>query len=322
MIVPWEYGAVPRVWVAQIERHVDELWVPSRFVRDVFVRGGVCADRVAVIPNGVDTKTFTPAGPTSRPQSARKHIILFVGGAIRRKGLDLLLEAYKAAFDPGEDVSLILSISGAAGAYQHNSLLPQIQRAANNPTFPHVQPLLDSFDDATLAALYRGEGFGMPLLEAMACGKPVITTALGPSTDFCSEQTACLIPAREEEVPDDPPPLGPLAGQFTWFEPDFAALARTLGHVREHPDEAAQRGRAAAERVRQEFSWSHVTQLYARRIRKLQTSSCSAYERILDTRPGSGNAPTRQHPVDFHSDVTFLKQRSCRVGRSLIAPQR
>jgi glycosyltransferase involved in cell wall biosynthesis len=283
VIVPWEYGAVPRAWVEQIEHNVDELWVPSRFVRDVFVRAGVTAHRVVVVPNGVDTKVFTNEGRALRPQGARKFAFLFVGGAIRRKGVDLLLEAYKAAFDPGEDVSLILAMSGAAGAYQHNSLLPQIQRAAHDHSFPHVQPLLDSFDDATLASLYRGcdafvlpyrgEGFGMPLLEAMACGKPVITTAPGPSTDFCSDKTAYLVSAREEEVPDEPPPLGPLTGPFTWFEPDFAELARTLRHVYQNRDEAAQRGAAAAKRIREQFSWVAVTSLYAERIRTICRAS-------------------------------------------------
>ena len=282
VIVPWEYGAVPRVWAEQIESNVDELWVPSRFVRDVFVRAGVCAHRVAVIPNGVDTKVFTPEGRILRPQGARKFAFLFVGGPIRRKGVDLLLEAYKAAFDPGEDVSLILAISGAAGAYQHNSLLPQIERAANDSSFPHLQPLLDFLDDATLASLYRGcdafvlpyrgEGFGMALLEAMACGKPAITTALGPSKDFCSSETTYLVAAHEEEVPEDPPPLGPLTGSFTWFEPNFAELVRTLRHVYERRDEAAQRGRAAGRYVHQEFSWTRVTSLYAERIRGLQAT--------------------------------------------------
>lgn len=283
VILPWEYGAVPRVWVEQIESNVDELWVPSRFVRDTFVRGGGRADRVTMIPNGIDTTVFAPNGPTSRPQGARKFVFLFVGGAIRRKGVDLLLEAYKAAFDPGEDVSLILAVSGAAGTYQHNSLLPQIERAANDSSFPHLQPLLDSFDDATLASLYRGcdsfvlpyrgEGFAMPLLEAMACGKPAITTALGPSVDFCSGETTYLVAAHEEEVPEEPPPLGPLTGTFTWFEPDFAELVRTLRHVYENRDEATQRGRAASRYVSQEFSWARVTSLYAERIGALRAGS-------------------------------------------------
>ncbi len=45
----------------------------------------------------------------------------------------------------------------------------------------------------------------MPLVEAMACGKPVITTASGPARDFCSEETAYLIAAEVVPVPDDLP---------------------------------------------------------------------------------------------------------------------
>jgi glycosyltransferase involved in cell wall biosynthesis len=278
VIIPWEYGAIPRVWLDQIAKNVDELWVPSRFVHDVFRRAGVSIP-VEVIPNGIDPNVFYPEGPTLRPQGSRSFVFLFVGGAIRRKGVDLLLEAYQAAFDPGEDVSLVLNVSSSAGAYQHNSLLQQLQNVANDPASPHVQPLLDSLDDATLASLYRGcdafvlpyrgEGFGMPLLEAIACGKPVITTALGPSRDFCSEETAYLISADEEEVPDEPPPLGPLVGNFTWFKPDFAELVRTLRHVYEKRDEAHRRGRAAANFAHRSYAWPQITQRYADRIHEL-----------------------------------------------------
>ena len=279
VILPWEYGTIPRVWVGQIEQNVDELWVPSRFVRDVLVRSGVKTTHVEVIPNGVDRMVFTPEGPTSRPQGSRKFLFLFVGGAIRRKGVDVLLEAYKAAFDCGEDVSLVLNVSGTTGAYQHNTLTQQLQEIVNDPRSPYVQLLTRALDDVTLASLYRGcdafvlpyrgEGFGMPLLEAMACGKPVITTAEGPSQDFCSDRTAYLVPAREEKVPDDPPPLGELAGDFTWFEPNFGQLVRTLRHVYEHREEAALRGRAAAKFVRQQYAWSKIAQLYQNRVAHL-----------------------------------------------------
>jgi glycosyltransferase involved in cell wall biosynthesis len=133
-------------------------------------------------------------------------------------------------------------------------------------------------DDLTLAELYRGanavvlpyrgEGFGMPLLEAMACAKPVITTREGPSNDFCDESNSYLVPATKVVVPDQPPPLGPMVGDFTWFEPDLAELVRILAHVYENRSEAAAKGRAAAQAVRH-LTWESVANQYAARIRQL-----------------------------------------------------
>jgi len=59
------------------------------------------------------------------------------------------------------------------------------------------------------------------------------------------------VSAREEIVPDEPPPLGKLTGPFTWFEPAPAELVRTLRHVYDHRKEAAQRGLLAAKHIRQ-----------------------------------------------------------------------
>jgi glycosyltransferase involved in cell wall biosynthesis len=279
VILPWEYGAAPRVWIDQIRQNVDELWVPSRFVHDVFVRSGLPRDRIQVIPNAVDLGVFTPEGPRLRPLGCRNFMFLFVGGAIRRKGVDVLLEAYGQAFDPGDDVTLVFNVLECAGMYQHNTLSQSVQAMAADPGSPHAQVLTQSFDDATLASVYRAcdafvlpyraEGFGMPLIEAMACGKPVITTARGPSADFCSPKTAYLISAREQEVDEAPPPLGELSGAFTWFEPDIGELARTLRYLYEHREEAFQRGRLAAKIIARDYNWARITQLYLERIRSL-----------------------------------------------------
>ncbi len=279
VIVPWEFRGVPRRWIDQIERHVDELWVPSTFVREVFIRGGLDPARVRVIPNGVDTDVFAPQGARWLPEGCRGFVFLFVGGAIQRKGVDVLAAAYRRAFSRSDEVTLVVKDLGSTTFYRHNSLVADLQRLAEDATQPRLVVLTQEMDDPALAALYRaadalvlpyrGEGFGMPIAEAMACGKPVITTELGPSRDFCSDDTTYLIPATISPVPGDPPPFGELSEPFAWFEPDVDALAERLRYVFEHRDEARRRGRLAAEKIRVSHSWPAITAMYLTRIRSL-----------------------------------------------------
>ena len=222
------------------------------------------------------------SGPTERRrvrQPAKDLYFLFVGGCIRRKGIDLLLQAYADAFMPEEDVTLVVKDLGSRSFYRHNTQLAEVLQFAARRTSPHTLVLTEEMDDSGLAALYRGadalvlpyraEGFGMPLIEAMACGKPVITTEQGPAIEFCSEKEAYLIPAKEVEVPEPPPQFGPLSSQWTWFEPSVAALAKTLRHVYENRNEAVQRGRMAAHAMRLAFTWKTILPMYLEKIERL-----------------------------------------------------
>jgi hypothetical protein len=86
---------------------------------------------------------------------------------------------------------------------------------------------------------------------------------------LCSEQEGYLIPAQEVEVPEPAPPLGPLSGEWTWFEPSIAVLAQTMRHVYEHRDEAAARGRKAAAAMELGFTWKRILPMYLERIQGL-----------------------------------------------------
>jgi glycosyltransferase involved in cell wall biosynthesis len=278
-ILPWEHKAVPVRWIEQIEATVDEVWTPSRFTRSALLEGGLSPERVHVIHNAIDPETFRPNGPATRPPNSKGFVFLFVGGTIRRKGIDLLLQAYADAFMPDEDVTLVIKDLGSRSFYSHNTKLGDVRQFAARRSAPHTIILTEELEDAALAALYRGadafvlpyrgEGFGMPLIEAMACGKPIVTTGAGPAVEFCSSQEGYLVPAQEVAVPEPPPPLGPLSGEWTWFEPSVAGLANTMRHVYENRDEAAARGRKAAAAIELGFTWERVLPIYLERIQRL-----------------------------------------------------
>ena len=265
MIQPWEFGSLPTRWVEVMNEKVDEVWVPSSYVRDCYLRSGVRPERVFTVPNGVNTALFNPQAPPIPLKTRKRFKFLFVGGTIARKGIDILLQAYSAAFTSGDDVCLVIKDMGGGSFYQGRTAQELIARYRQNPELPEVEYLDRFLPDRELAGLYtacdclvhpyRGEGFGLPMAEAMGCALPAIVTGYGAALDFCSAETAYLIPAREVKLPMKK--VGELETvDYPWLaEPDAAALADIMRHVAEHPDEARRKGRAAALHIARDFTW-------------------------------------------------------------------
>lgn len=278
LILPWEFGAIPRVWRKKLEA-VDEVWVPSRFGRTVLVRAGVAEERIQVIPNGVDGRLFRAQGDVWRPVGARAVNFLFVGGAIRRKGVDLLLRAWREAFGPGDDVSLTIQELGGQSFYRHLSLGEEIRKLATDRGVAPVLYRQDEWSEERLPALYRGsdvvvlpyrgEGFGMPLAEGLACGKPVITTQAGPAPEFCPAEASWMISAEEAEMPRGLWPPGEMSGPVTWFEPSFPELVQALCAAARDPRATAARGMAGAARIHATHGWAGILKLYRQRVAAL-----------------------------------------------------
>jgi glycosyltransferase involved in cell wall biosynthesis len=178
-----------------------------------------------------------------------------------------------------DDVTLVIKEIGAASFYSGQSVTDAIRVATRKPRSPHVVILQDEIDDNKLAALYRGcdilvlpyrgEAFGLPLAEALACGKPVITTELGPAREFCPPEASYFIPARVVKFSNPQDLCGPLTGANTVFEPDADELTGIMRSVLERPEEIASQGLRAADKVRAALSWARITRMYIQRIHHL-----------------------------------------------------
>jgi GT2 family glycosyltransferase/tetratricopeptide (TPR) repeat protein len=274
---PWEFGSLPAEWV-QKSANVDEFWVPSNYVRQVYLDSGIPADKVAVIPNGVDSKLFQP-GLEPLPLDTRKSFrFLFVGGTIRRKGPDVLLKAYLEAFTAADDVCLVIKDFGGDSYYRGQTLEKEIAAARQRPNAPEILYLNSELPPADVPRLYaacqclvhpyRGEGFGMPVLEAMACGLPVIVTKGGATDDFVSEDSGWFISAKKEFIGKKIGSMQ-LVGDGWWLEPDVSDLAAKLKEVRNKPDEAKARGRCGAVIARGNYSWDRVAAQVKTRLQQI-----------------------------------------------------
>ena len=152
---------------------------------------GIEADRVIVAPNGVSS-AFTPGGERFDPGH---DYLLYVGNSKPHKNLRTLLAALSAL---GADAPP-LYLAGVDAAV--------VQREAADRGVGHLVHCVGALPDAELARMYRGalalvfpsrfEGFGLPVLEAMACGTPVVASAIPPVREIAGA-------AAEYVDPNDP----------------------------------------------------------------------------------------------------------------------
>ena len=116
---------MPKAWLPMLRR-VDEVWAYSRSVRDCYLEAGVPAERVHVVPLGVDPEVFRPGlEPLPFPPGPRLRF-LFVGGTIFRKGIDVLLAAFARAFQPADGIGLVIKEMGSQSFYRGQTAEAQV----------------------------------------------------------------------------------------------------------------------------------------------------------------------------------------------------
>jgi tetratricopeptide (TPR) repeat protein len=276
LIQPWEFGSLPMEWVQGIERGVDEVWVPTQFVRETYIQSGVCPERVRVVPNGVNTDRFHPqVSPMTLP-TKKGFKFLFVGGTIYRKGIDILLKSYTDAFTASDDVTLIIKDFGVGSFYRGQDAGKLISEIQSRKNAPEIIYLTEDLSEAEMASLYasadclvhpyRGEGYGLPIAEAMACGKPTIITNFGAALDYANANNSFLIPAKIARFDRKRLDHFDTVDYPYLAEPDSTALTEILRFVAGNPQAAARIGSQAAADIREKHTWRHAAQIAAQAL--------------------------------------------------------
>jgi glycosyltransferase involved in cell wall biosynthesis len=230
--------AVFRRGLSLARRHARLVMCPSRATRSACVEAGLDEERLRLVPWGVEARTLDPdrARAVRAAYRIERPYVLFCGTIEPRKNLGRVLEAFGSI--DRDDVDLVLA--GPVGWNEDlEAALGRLDGRAHAIGWVPPDELGALYEGAALTVYPSlGEGFGFPVLEAMAWGTPVVTSA-GGATEEVAEDAAVLV---------DPHDVGSIAEGIQRLLDD-EALAGKLG--------AAGRERAAA------FTWERSAELAA-----------------------------------------------------------
>jgi glycosyltransferase involved in cell wall biosynthesis len=292
----WEELEFPQYLVDRFNRDLDLVTVISNFVRDSFERSGVTIP-VDVTGNGCDHLTAGADDvPLPLPENGRRRI-LHVSSCFPRKGVDVLVEAYLRSFRADDPVELVIKTFPNPNNILASVLAEKRDRLAKAPPITVIE---QHYDPAQLRALYRsaamlvapsrGEGFGLPLVEAMLLDIPVVTTNYSGQLDFCRPQTAWLVDCHMSAS------QAHVAGSHSlWAEPSVEHLGIQMRAVLNRPDEARSKTEKAKSLLKTHFSWKSVA---------LRTLAALA-------KPASAAAEARQ---DWSIDLISSWQQQCGIA--------
>lgn len=158
--------------------------------------------RVHVVPNGVDHARFRPRDGAAPPGD---RYVLYAGGHTPRKNVPRIIESFAAVRAQRPDQRLALVLAGPVIAAE-----PQLRAAAPRNLPPDALRFVGHVTDEEMPKLYSdaaallypslAEGFGLPIVEAMACGIPVVTSDRGAMREVAGDAATLVDPEDADSI--------------------------------------------------------------------------------------------------------------------------
>jgi glycosyltransferase involved in cell wall biosynthesis len=188
----WESTIIPDNWKDELNK-LDQVWIPSKWGKNILVENGVDIDKIKVVPEGVNTEVFKrlERRPENNITKLKGFKFLNIGKYEGRKNTDLLIRAFDEEFNKEENVFLFLQ---AYNAFIPNFNLNQIIDSMNLKNREKIYVISPIKNHNDLSVIYnscdcfvyptRAEGWGLPLIEALSCGMNSIACNNGGQSEY------------------------------------------------------------------------------------------------------------------------------------------
>lgn len=266
----------------------DEVWVPTAWNKSVFESSGVTSP-VKTVPLGINPLIYKPGEKRLLPPSIlittdRRGTREIPGGFIFintsnpsfRKGIDVTLKAFDDAFKGDPNVSLVLCVSYSSIVHcDPFALIPGGYEACKSKVY-----ILDGkMDEYQMADMYRasdayvtasrGEGWNLPLMEASACGLPVIAPLAFSHNEFLTESNAfTFLPDGKMQIPDAEKISPWYKDQFFvhYGEKSIETLSGLMRAVFENKELSEKKAKLLRSEILEKYTWDIVAEKASRMI--------------------------------------------------------
>lgn len=267
----WETVGLPPGWADRINAICDGLMTASEFSAKHFRDGGVTVP-IWAVPHPIDLDRFNPdQKPIEALAKIRNRydtIFLIVAQWMPRKGVEDALIAYLTEFRPEDRTLLVMQVWRNTHAPSEQravqEMIGHIRQGLNFTPQPDVMLLGGRLDREDVGGVYagidvhlsssRGEGFGLPVFEAAAVGKPTIATAWGGMWDYLDNSSAFPVEYVMEPAHGVGGSWKHYNGFQWWAKASIKSLREQMRYAHENKNEAKQRGLRAMDVVMEKMT--------------------------------------------------------------------
>ncbi|RUS47011.1 glycosyltransferase family 4 protein [Cohnella sp. AR92] len=273
----WETSRIPRGWVPRINQF-DAVCVPTTHNKIALRQSGIKIP-IYIVPHGVHREKFKPGNkPFRLPMAKGRFVFVSIFGFQHRKNPETLLRAYWEQFSAKDKVLLVIKTNGYSrhetGQWIRNRIAAYKRRLGIRKQTAPIIVITQYISPDQLKGLYtlgdvfvlptRGEGVGLPFLEALSSGVPVIATGWGGQMDFLNQGNSFLVRYKlqnpqirmKHSIARTFRPLFSGKGQ-RWAEPSLSSLKDKMRLAYRHPELCRKKGRQGRLDMRK-YTWNRA----------------------------------------------------------------